>query len=148
MRTIVVLGLAIYSIVACLGMFIKSGLSSPLIIFWLVGYLILSFVVSYDAYVTREGFNPLLLIVLGIIHLNFLVQVSGGAHSSLWPAYFLFAVPIALLSPPRRTKISKALMTWPTLPGNVIEIHNPCIFIDEIKPFSGLRVKYIWVMYG
>jgi len=147
LRTIVVLGLAIYTIVACSRVFIKSVLSSPFFIFWFVGYLILSFAVSYVAYVAREGFKPLPAIVLGIILLNFLVQV-GGARSSLWPAYFLFAVLIAILSPPRRTKISKALMTRPTLPGTVIEIHNPRIFVDEIKPFSGLRVHYSWVMYG
>ncbi len=103
MRNIVVLGLVIYTIVAGLGVFIESGLSSPFMIFWLVGYLLLTFSVSYDAYVVPKRFNPFSLIVLGIILLNFLVQVSGGVHSSLWPAYFLFAVLVAVSSPPRRT---------------------------------------------
>jgi two-component system cell cycle response regulator len=103
LRIIVVLGLAIYTIVAGLGVFIEPGLSSPFIIFWIVGYLILSLAVFYDAYVAPKVFNPFPLIVLGIILFNFLVQVSGGVHSLLWPAYFLFAVIIAVLSPPRRT---------------------------------------------
>ena len=110
MRAIVVLGLVIYTIVACSGAFIESGLSSPFIIFWLIGYLLLSFAIFYDAYVAPQSLKPFPLILLGIILLNFLVQVSGGVHSSVWPAYILFAVLVAALSPPRWTYVTIAVI--------------------------------------
>ncbi len=103
MRSIVVLGLIVYTLIASVGGFIESGLSSPFVIFWLFGYLLLASSVSYSAYTAPERFNPFHLIVLGIILLNFLVQVTGGVHSSLWPLYFLFAVLVAVFSPPRLT---------------------------------------------
>ncbi|HEX9137981.1 MAG TPA: hypothetical protein VF905_13700, partial [Nitrospirota bacterium] len=94
MRYIVVLGLVVYTILAGLGAFIESGLSSPFIMFWLVGYLLLTFSVTYTVYISPGRFNLFPLIVLGIILLNFLVQVTGGVHSSLFPAYFPFAAVV------------------------------------------------------
>ncbi len=103
MRIIVVLGLIVYALIACVGGFIESGLSSPFVIFWIVGYLLLASSVSYSAYTSPERFNPFHLIILGIILLNFLVQITGGVHSSLWPVYFLFTVLVSVFSPPRLT---------------------------------------------
>jgi diguanylate cyclase (GGDEF)-like protein len=133
LRNIVVLGLAVYTIVAGLGVFIESGLSSPCMIFWLVGYLLLTFSVSYNAYISPERFNPFPLIVLGIILLNFLVQVTGGVHSSLWPAYFLFAVLVAVFSPPRRT--------YATI-GVILAIETANVLI------SGEAEEDRWPIYG
>ena len=133
MRAIVVLGLVIYTIVACSGAFIESGLSSPLIIFWLVGYLLLSFAIFYDAYVAPQSLKPFPLILLGVILLNFLVQVSGGVHSSLWPAYILFAVLVAALSPPRWTYVTIAVIL-------TIETANVLI--------SGEAGGHRWPIYG
>jgi len=95
-------GLVIACIVSGLGLFINPGLSSPLLFPWVVGYLFLALRVSYDAYVSPPPLMPFPFIVLGIILLNFLIQVTGGVHSSLWPAYFLYAVVVAAFSPPRR----------------------------------------------
>jgi diguanylate cyclase (GGDEF)-like protein len=133
LRSIVVLGLVVYAIIAGLGGFIESGLSSPFMIFWLVGYLLLTFSVSYSAYTSPERFNPFPLIVLGIILLNFLVQVTGGVHSSLWPAYFLFAVLVAVFSPPRR--IYAAL-------GVILAIETANVLI------SGEATGGRWPVYG
>ena len=95
-------GLVIACIVSGLGLFISSGLSSPLLFPWVIGYLFLALRVSYDAYVIPDPLTPFPFIVLGIILVNFLVQVTGGVHSSLWPVYFLYAVVVAAFSPPRR----------------------------------------------
>ncbi|MDH4162463.1 MAG: sensor domain-containing diguanylate cyclase [Nitrospirota bacterium] len=104
MSTVTVTGLIVYCAVAGAGLFINRGLSQPLFVYlWLAGYLYLLFRVAYDAYISRENFRPFPLIVLGIILLNFLVQISGGLGSYLWPFYFLYAVVIAAFSPPRRT---------------------------------------------
>lgn len=95
-------GLVIACIVSGLGLFISLGLSSPLLFPWVIGYFFLALRVAYDAYVIPAPLKPFPFIVLGIVLLNFLVQVTGGAHSSLWPAYFLYAVVVAAFSPPRR----------------------------------------------
>ena len=110
MRNIIVLGLVVYTILAGLGAFIETGLSSPFIIFWLVGYLFLTFSVTYTIYISPGRIKPFPLIVLGIILLNFLVQVTGGAHSSLWPAYFLFAAVVAAMSSLRQTYATTGLI--------------------------------------
>ena len=95
-------GLVIACIVSGLGLFISPGLSSPLLFPWVIGYLFLALRVSYDAYVIPAPLKPFPFIVLGIVLLNFLVQVTGGVRSSVWPAYFLYAVVVAAFSPPRR----------------------------------------------
>jgi diguanylate cyclase (GGDEF)-like protein len=102
LSTITTSGLVIACIVSGLGLFISPGLSSPLLFPWVIGYLFLALRVSYDAYVIPSPLNPFPFIVLGIVLLNFLVQVTGGVRSPVWPAYFLYAVVVAALSPPRR----------------------------------------------
>ena len=102
LSTITTPGLVIACIVSGLGLFISAGLSSPLLFPWVIGYLFLALRVAYDAYVIPPPLKPFPFIVLGIVLLNFLVQVTGGVHSSLWPAYFLYAVVVAAFSPPRR----------------------------------------------
>ena len=110
MRKIVVLGLVAYAILAGLGAFIESGLSSPFIIFWIVGYLFLTLFVTYTLYISPDRIKPFPLIVLSIILLNFLVQVTGGFHSWLWPAYFLFAAVVAAIFPLRQTYATTGLI--------------------------------------
>lgn len=102
MSAITTPGLVIACIVSGLGLFISPGMSSPLLFPWVIGYLFLALRVSYDAYIIPDPLKPFPFIVLGIVLLNFLVQVTGGVHSSLWPAYFLYAVVVAAFSPPRR----------------------------------------------
>ena len=102
MSKVTIPGLVIACIVSGLGLFISPGLSSPLLFPWVIGYLFLAIRVSYDAYVSPAPLKPFPFIVLGIVLLNFLVQVTGGLHSSLWPAYFLYAVVVAAFSPPLR----------------------------------------------
>jgi len=133
LRNIAVLGLAVYTILAGIGAFIKSGLSSPLIIFWLFGYLLLTFSVTYSVYTSRGRLNPFPLIVLGIVILNFLVQVTGGIHSLLWPAYFLFVAVVAAISPLRQSYAATGLILG-------IETSNLVV--------SGQWETNRWPMYG
>lgn len=103
MKKIFLPGLVLYCVLAGWGLFLGPGLSSPFLFYWIAGYLFLVFAVSYHALFETERPIVFPFIVLGVLPLNFLVQVSGGVHSSLWPVYFLFAVLVAALSPPRRT---------------------------------------------
>jgi diguanylate cyclase (GGDEF)-like protein len=104
------LSLAAYCGIAGFGLFITPGLASPWLVPWLVGYLLLATLVSYETYLAPAPISPFPFIVLGIVLLNFLVQISGGEHSLRWPAYFLFAVPIAAFSPPPRTYAMLAII--------------------------------------
>ena len=103
MKKIFLPGLLLYCISAGLGLFLGPGLQSPFLFPWLTGYLVLVLIISYDSLFVQERLNVFLFIVLGVILLNFLVQVTGGIHSSLQPVYFLFAVLVAAFSRPRQT---------------------------------------------
>ena len=103
MKRIFLPGLALYCVSAGLGLFLGSGLSSPFLFPWIAGYLFLVFAVSYHALFSKESRTAFPFIVLGVLQLNFLLQISGGFRSSLWPVYFLFAVLVAAFSPPRWT---------------------------------------------
>ena len=103
MKRIFLPGLVLYCILAGWGLFIGSGLSSPYLFPWIAGCLFLVFAVSHHALFSKEDRTVFPFIVLGVIQLNFLLQITGGVHSSLWPVYFLFAVPVAAFSPPRVT---------------------------------------------
>ena len=99
MKRTVFPGLVLYTLSSGLGFFLRPDPSGWHLILWLTGYLILSLTVSYFSFFSRERLNYFPFIVLGIILLNFFIQITGGSHSSLWPAYFLFAVMVATFSP-------------------------------------------------
>jgi diguanylate cyclase (GGDEF)-like protein len=92
-------GLVLYTLSSGLGLFLRPDPSSWHLIIWLTGYLVLSLTVSYVSFFSKDRLNYFPFIVLGIILLNFFIQITGGSHSSLWPAYFLFAVMVAAFSP-------------------------------------------------
>lgn len=105
MRSIVTPGIVLYCIIAAWGPFISLGLSSSWVFPWVAGYLFLLFRISYEAYLAPSSSSPIKYIpfrfvVLGVILLNFLIQTTGGAHSTLWSAYFLYAVIVAAFSQP------------------------------------------------
>jgi diguanylate cyclase (GGDEF)-like protein len=103
-------GLILYCIIAGWGPFIGHELSSPWLFPWLAGFLALVLVIAYNAYITPPPIKPFRFIVLGILLLNFMIQVTGGIHSSLWSAYFLYAVFAAAFSPPGRAYGMVALL--------------------------------------
>jgi diguanylate cyclase (GGDEF)-like protein len=99
------LGLGLYALLACLGLFIRPGLidsTSSLVALhcWIAGYLLLVFKVSYDFVFSDSPLLPVpfRFIALGVIFVNFIMQLTGGAHSNFWSAYYLFAVVFAALS--------------------------------------------------
>lgn|GEM_PF-905387 len=98
MKNIIVLGLAIYSISSSLGLFLSPDPFGLTMMIWLAGYVLLAFIVFYSSFVSRETLKAFPYITIGVILLNFLVQITGGIHSSAWPVYFLFAVFIAAFS--------------------------------------------------
>lgn len=110
MRNLTVLGLIVACFISGLGLFISPGLTSNLLFPWVAVYLVLLFRISYDAYVAPPPADLFPFIVLGILLLNFLIQVTGGVRSSLWPVYFLYAVLVAAVSPPRRAYAMVAII--------------------------------------
>jgi len=98
LKKFIVLGLVLYSISSSLGLFLSQDSFGLLMMFWLAGYVLLAFSIFYTSYVSPDQLKAIPYITLGVILLNFVVQLTGGIHSSLWPAYFLFAVLIAVFS--------------------------------------------------
>ncbi len=92
-------GLVLYTLSSGLGLFLGPDPSIVLTAIWLTGYVLLALAVSYESYFSHERLNSFLFIVLGAVLLNFFVQITGGSHSSLWPAYFIFAVMVAAFAP-------------------------------------------------
>ena len=102
MKKIIVPGLILYCIASGLGLFLHPNPSGLYLALWLTGYMSLALVVAYESFLSRERLNFFPFIVLGIIQLNFFVQITGGAQSSLWPVYFLFTVCLLYTSPSPR----------------------------------------------
>ncbi|MBS1128904.1 MAG: hypothetical protein H6Q96_1284 [Nitrospirae bacterium] len=105
MRKFVDLGLGLYALLACLGLFIRPGLTvsqlSLIALYcWIAGYLFLVFRISYEFVFSDSPLLPIpfRFIALGVIFVNFIMQLTGGAHSNFWSAYYLFAVVFAALS--------------------------------------------------
>ena len=91
MRKVLIPGLVFYGLLSGMGLFLGSGLYSPLLIPWLAGYLFLVFTLSYFSLFSKNQFNSFPFIILGIIGFNLFVQVTGGAASPLRSGYFLLA---------------------------------------------------------
>jgi len=142
-------GLVLYCVLAGWGLFLGSGLSSPFLFPWIAGYLFLVFVVSFHALFSKEDRTVFPFIVLGVLQLNFLLQVAGGFRSSLWPVYFLFAVLVAAFSPPRQTYATIGLILgiescnlfisgqwepgkWPVYAGFALSLFGVSIAISHI----------------
>ncbi len=151
MRKIVFLGLVLYTLSSGLGLFLKPDPTGWHQILWLTGYLALALSVAYLSYFSKELLNYFPFIVLGIILLNYFVQITGGSHSTLWPAYFLFGVMVAAFSPLIQTYGMACL---------IIAIEASNIFLsDQWQPerwpvyvgfglsFSGLSIAIAHIMH-
>ncbi len=99
MNKIILAGLVLYPLSSGLGFFLGPDPSNLLLTIWLTGYIVLALAVSFESYFSEERLNFFPFIVLGVVLLNFFVQITGGSHSTLWPAYFLFAVMVAAFAP-------------------------------------------------
>ncbi|MDA8099063.1 MAG: diguanylate cyclase [Nitrospiraceae bacterium] len=100
MRRLVTAGLIVYTFLAAAGLFLESGISSSWFFPWVAGYLFLLLWCTYDFVFTGTPLYPLpfSFIVLGVVLLNFVIQLAGETHASLWPAYFVLAVVFSSLS--------------------------------------------------
>jgi diguanylate cyclase (GGDEF)-like protein len=99
LKKIILAGLVLYPLSSGLGFFLRPYPSNLHMALWLTGYILLALAVSYESFFSHERLNFFPFIVLGAVLLNFFVQITGGSHSSLWPAYFLFGVMVAAFSP-------------------------------------------------
>lgn len=109
MNKLVVPGLVLYSIFSGLGLFLHQGLSSHFLVPWIAGYLFLVFIVSYFYLFSKTHSFSFEFIVLGIIGLNFVIQMTGGAASPFHTAYFLLGAA-ALFQPGTRVYSLLALI--------------------------------------
>jgi len=107
-RRVTAPGLALFVLIACWGPFLAGDLASEWVFGWISGYLLLLFVTAYEFIFSRAPIHPLpfRLVVLGVVFMNFIMQLTGGVHSSLWPSYYLFTVVVAALS-----RLPQALLT-------------------------------------
>ena len=99
MNKILLAGLVLYTLSSGMGFFLGPDPSNLAMALWLTGYIVLALAVSYESFFSREHLNFFPFIVLGALLLNFFVQITGGSHSSLWPAYFLIGVMVAAFAP-------------------------------------------------
>jgi two-component system cell cycle response regulator len=97
LRRIIVPGLVLYCIASGLGLFLRPGLSSRLLIPWLAGFVFLVFILTYASLFSKERSNGFYYLILGIIGLNFLIQKTGGFSSPLFPLYFLLIAASSVL---------------------------------------------------
>ncbi len=97
MKKVVSAGLGLYCIASGLGLFLRPGLAGIVLIVWLAGFLFLVFALSYAALFAKDRYPGLYFsfIVLGTVGLNFLIQMTGGAGSPLFPLYFLVTTAAA-----------------------------------------------------
>jgi diguanylate cyclase (GGDEF)-like protein len=112
LRKFVDLCLGVYAVISCLGLFVKpglsgSGLSLVALYCWIAGYLFLVFRISYEFVFSDRPILPVpfRLVALGVVFMNFIMQLTGGAHSTLWSAYYLFTVVFAALSRPAQAAL-------------------------------------------
>jgi len=135
LRGTVTTGLLIYCLIAAWGPFISLDISSPWVIPWVIGYLFLLLRVSYETYIAPPPIKPFPFIVLGIVLLNFLIQVSGGVRSLIWPAYFIFAVVVSAFLRPR---LAYAMV------GIILGIETS----NLLRTVSGQEVAARWHVYA
>jgi diguanylate cyclase (GGDEF)-like protein len=95
LKRIILPGLILYCIAAGAGLFLGPGLSSLFLFPWIAGYLFLVFAVSFLSLFTKERSLGFEFIILGVIGLNFIVQMTGGMGSPFHAAYFLLAAAAA-----------------------------------------------------
>ncbi|HTG01479.1 MAG TPA: diguanylate cyclase [Nitrospirota bacterium] len=89
MKKILIPGLLIYALCSGLGLFLRPDWSERVLVPWLAGYLILAFLLSYATLFTRDRPAGFLYLLFGIIGVNFIVQMTGGGRSPVFPVYFL-----------------------------------------------------------
>jgi diguanylate cyclase (GGDEF)-like protein len=99
LNKIILAGLVLYPLSSGLGLFLGPNPSSLMMAIWLTGYAILALAVSYQSFFSHARLNFFPFIVLGAVLLNFFVQITGGSHSMLWPAYFIYTVMVAAFAP-------------------------------------------------
>lgn len=89
MKKVIIPCLVLYAFSSGLGLFLRPGLSERLLVPWLAGFLLLAFTLSYALLFTKDRSHGLSFLILGVIGINFLIQMTGGGTSPAVPLYFL-----------------------------------------------------------
>ena len=99
MNIIIIPGMIIYCLLSGMGLFLRQGLASVYFLPWAAGFVFLVFIASYRSLFSKGRSHGLNFFILGIIGLNVLIQITGGAISPLFPLYFILASLAALQHP-------------------------------------------------
>jgi diguanylate cyclase (GGDEF)-like protein len=102
--------LALECVIAGLGLFLSPHPPATLQFAWLAVYLLVAFIIAYTLLFHARSFRPFPFIVLGVVLLNFFVQLTGGTLSFLWPGYFVFACVAAVFLPLPQTLATAGLI--------------------------------------
>ena len=102
--------LVLYGFFAASGLFLGPEPSFPYQLAWLTGYLLIVLTVAYRSLFSDAPFRAFPFIVLGVLLLNFLVQLTGGVHSFLLPAYFVFVSVAGVFLPLLQTLATSAII--------------------------------------
>jgi two-component system cell cycle response regulator len=96
LRKILIPGMILYTVAAGLGLFLRPDPSSHLLIPWIAGYFFLALTLSYKALFDKKHSAELYFFILAVIGINFLIQITGGEHSPVFPFYFILASAAAM----------------------------------------------------
>lgn len=111
MKKIVFPGLAFYAVLAGMGLFLRPDISGLLLMPWLAGFVFLAFTLSYLSLFSISDSYGFSFIILGIIGLNFLIQISGNAASPFFPLYFVLITAAAIQHRTRAYPVAGLILT-------------------------------------
>ncbi len=97
LNAFIISSLIFFIVCSGLGLFLRQGLSTPYLNYWVAGFSFLVFTVSYQALFSKKKIQGFTFFALVIIGFNFLVQITGGISSPLFPFYVLPVILAAFL---------------------------------------------------
>jgi two-component system, cell cycle response regulator len=144
LNKVVLSGLTLYALLAGLGLFLGAGLSSHFLVPWIwgAGYCFLVFTVSYRALFSKEYSSGFDFTILGIIGLNVIIQITGGAVSPFHAAYFLFCAA-AIFLPGIRAYVIPALILLIDAGNLFVSGHST---IDVWKTYAGFGISLVGIV--
>ncbi len=98
MKKPLISGMVVLAILSGLGLFLVKGAASPYFFPFLVALLFLLVSLASLRFIFHETVEPFLFMAWGILCLNLVVQITGGASSPALFAYFIIVVAAAFRS--------------------------------------------------
>jgi two-component system, cell cycle response regulator len=103
-------GLSLYCIVAGMGLFLRPAPPARLLLPWTAGFIALVFALSYTALFAKNRSLGFYFVLCGVVGLNFIIQMTGGGASPLFPVYFLIISAAAFQHPTRAYYVTSLIL--------------------------------------